>query len=476
MVLFESLLKYKVHIGHSIKNTILFTTWFLYQLRGIIWIINIFKTILFLKIVLRFLKYLINNNLPIWFVNLEVTYDPIFRNYANYCGEFYCTKSWIRGFLSNFKSIQESMNKYILKKYILKSTVKSFFANHWYSTRFTWPRSIFLSNIKSNYIVAKEAGRLNLPMIAVVDTNVKNFLFNIPIPSNSEGQESLCFLISLLSREVLLIKYKKLLNWYTLIKLKKGKFLNKFTNNFEGVVKKPILDILNKKKGSFISLNHFRKLRENMHFFKNSFKTNYKESLVTSIRKLNNKYKSIKKAFVLSYFFKKAFIKLRLRASKAYRKNIKNFIKYSKMSIWYFRKKKRKYDQRIMRHYMTLHLSYILNNFKFSKIFYETFRQNKLVDASIIIPIKHWMTYKQRSNRLRYSNKPLTNYWLMPFFKKFFLKINKWKFYHSNFYFEETYKFVTYIKWYKYTISKLTYSFYNKWFLFLFDKINDLTK
>jgi len=49
-------------------------------------------------------------------------------------------------------------------------------------------------------------------MIAVVDTNVKNFLFNIPIPSNSEGQESLCFLINLLSREILLIKYKKLLN------------------------------------------------------------------------------------------------------------------------------------------------------------------------------------------------------------------------------------------------------------------------
>jgi hypothetical protein len=90
---------------------------------------------------------------------------------------------------------------------------------------------------------------------------------------------------------------------------------------------------LNNKKGNFISLNHFRKLKENMHFFKNAYKTNYKVSLITSIQKLNNKYNSIKKAFVLSYFFKKAFIKLRLKASKVYRKNIKNFIKYSKMSI-----------------------------------------------------------------------------------------------------------------------------------------------
>jgi ribosomal protein S2 len=49
-------------------------------------------------------------------------------------------------------------------------------------------------------------------MIAIVDTNVKNFLFNLPIPSNSEGQESISFLMSLISREILLIKYKKLLN------------------------------------------------------------------------------------------------------------------------------------------------------------------------------------------------------------------------------------------------------------------------
>jgi ribosomal protein S2 len=48
-------------------------------------------------------------------------------------------------------------------------------------------------------------------MIAVVDTNVKNFLFNFPIPANSDGKESLCYIISLITRQILLIKYKKLL-------------------------------------------------------------------------------------------------------------------------------------------------------------------------------------------------------------------------------------------------------------------------
>jgi ribosomal protein S2 len=49
-------------------------------------------------------------------------------------------------------------------------------------------------------------------MIAIVDTNVKNFLFNLPIPGNSESKDSLCFIVSVISCQVLLMKYKKLLN------------------------------------------------------------------------------------------------------------------------------------------------------------------------------------------------------------------------------------------------------------------------
>ena len=476
MIVFESLLKYKIHIGHSIKNTILLTTWFLYKLRNIVWIINIFKTILFLKIVLRFLRFVINNGFPVWFTNLEVTREALFRNYANYCGEFYCTKAWIRGFLSNFKSIQDSMNRFILKKYIVKSTVKSYFANYWFITRYTWPRGIFISNIKSNYIIAKEAGRLNLPMIAVVDTNVKNFLFNFPIPSNSEGKESLCYIISLVTRQILLIKYKKLITWYTLFKLRKSKYFSKIQNIFENIRKTSFSDILEKKVGNYVSLNTFRKLRENMFVLKNAFKTSNEARVYTPVAKLIDQHVSIKKALIFSYFFKKAILKLHFRSSKAYKKNIMNLMRYSKLSIWSFRKKRRKYMQRVIRNFLPLHFSYILYNFKFSKIFYESFRKLPLVDASIVIPIKHWMTYKHRSNRARYSNKPMTNYWLAPFFKKFFIKINKWQFFHSRYYFEETYDFLPYVRWYKYYIKKFTFGFYHKWFFRFFDKLRKFKK
>ena len=477
MIVLESLLKYKIHIGHSIKNTIFLTTWFLHKLRNIVWIINIFKTILFLKIVLRFLKFVVNNNFPVWFANMEVTRELIFKNYANFCGEFYCTKSWIRGFLSNFKSIQESMNIYILKKSIVKSVVKAHFTNYWFSTRYTWPRGIFLSNIKSNYMIAKEAGSLNLPMIAVVDTNVKNYLFNFPIPANSESKESLCFIISLITKQILLIKYKKLVTWYTLFKLRKSKDSSKINNIFERIRIQKIgfSNILNKKVGSYVSLNTFRRLRENMFLLKTGFKKSNGPRVFTPSTQLTNKSDILKKALIFSYFFKLSSTRLaKFKNSKAYRKNIKNLMYYSKLSIWEFRKRRRKKNQRIIRNFFPLHFSHMLYNFKSTKIFYESFRQADLVDASIVIPIKHWKTFKQRSNRARYKNKPMSNYWLTPFFKKFFIKINKWKYFHSRYYSQETYDFCNYMRWYKYYITKFTSSFYNKWFFFFFKKFKFL--
>ena len=455
MIVFESLLKYKIHIGHSIKNTLFLTTWFLHKLRGTVWIINIFKTILFLKIALRFLRFAINHGFPVWFTNLEINREALFRNYANYCGEFYCTKAWIRGFLSNFKSIQDSLNRYILKKYIVKSTVKSHFANYWFITRYTWPRGIFISNIKSNYIIAKEAGRLNLPMIAVVDTNVKNFLFKFPIPSNSEGKESLCYIISLISRQILLMKYKKLVTWYTLFKLRKSKYFSKIDNIFEKIRKTEFSDILKKKSGRYVPLNTFRRLRENMYLLKNAFKPVNEVRFYTSVPYLTDLHIPIKKALIFSYFFKRVVRRLKFKSSKAYKKNIVNLMKYSKLSIWHFRKRYRKKRQRIIRNFFPLHFSYILYNFRSSKIFYESFRRPPLVDASIVIPIKHWMTYKHRCNRARYSNKPMPNYWLVPFFKKFFIKKNKWQFFHSRYYFEEVTDFLPYMRWYKYYINKV---------------------
>jgi hypothetical protein len=145
---------------------------------------------------------------------------------------------------------------------------------------------------------------------------------------------------------------------------------------------------LSKKLGTLITLNSFKKLRENMHLFKNTYKKSNNESIGTSIIKLNSKYLFIKKTVLFSYFFKTAMLKIGLKGSKVYRKNIINLMRYTKMSKEKFYKKGKKYKQKVFRNFFSLHFPYILYNLKSTKIFYESYCKTDLVDATVVIPIK----------------------------------------------------------------------------------------
>jgi len=89
---FSQFIKYKTYIGNNKKNTFFISSWLLFRLRGYTWIINLYKTISVLKYIFSFLKHLVINNLPIWFVNLERSREFIILNWANYCGEILSQK------------------------------------------------------------------------------------------------------------------------------------------------------------------------------------------------------------------------------------------------------------------------------------------------------------------------------------------------------------------------------------------------
>lgn len=222
--------KYSTYIGHSASNSIVLSSWFFYKLRKRIWIINLFKTVIFIKLVFKFLKALVKLNLPFWFINLDLSKEYLFKKYAFISGEFACTRLWIRGFLSNFKRIQKSLGRYILKRHFYKFNEKQNLLKTWVLTRFTWPRGIFLSNIPLNYVICKEAASISLPVVALVDTNIKSFLFSLPIPSNDDALNSLNFILSIISKKLLLCKYKKVLNWYNKYKSQKKFYLKKGTH------------------------------------------------------------------------------------------------------------------------------------------------------------------------------------------------------------------------------------------------------
>jgi ribosomal protein S2 len=81
----------------------------------------------------------------------------------------------------------------------------------WHMTRFSWPRAVFLSSLKYNYIAAYEAHSMRMPIIALIDTNIKSHLFNFPLACNDDSIESISFMCFLLSKFILFYKFNKVI-------------------------------------------------------------------------------------------------------------------------------------------------------------------------------------------------------------------------------------------------------------------------
>lgn len=377
-------IKYKIHIGHSYKTVKFLSSWLLYRIQGNLWIMNIFKTILFIKNIIIFIKYLINNSLPIWFVNLEMTKESIFLMYSKICGEFACTRYWVRGILSNYLSVSKSIRKYASKKCVYKSSVFLKIINNWYITRYTWPRSIFISNIDNNYIVCKEASLMLIPIISIIDSNSRSFLVKLPIISNDDSMESFYYILNIISKLILLFKYKKLILWFSNYK-KKIKEINikNLINNFYFIKKYDI----NYKIILFKPISLFKILNKNLNKIKiNRFFTNLN---INNINLVNMNSKILKrrkfyKKFVLTTLYKKR------KSLSAFRSRFSLSVsKYANRYLFSLKRKRQpKYFRIFYRYlkkkYSSFFFSSLIYSIKYSRIFYNSFFFKKLNKFSFL--------------------------------------------------------------------------------------------
>lgn len=517
-------LKYNLHVGHSALNSLMLSSWFFFKLKKRIWIINIFKTIIFLKIIFKFLNFLVNNEFPFWFINFEYTKRYIFKINAEACGEFACTQKWVRGFLSNFKSIQKAVKNYTWKSIAYrKSALKTFLIKNWVFTRLTWPRGIFLSNIPLNYVICKEANDIILPIVAMVDTNIKSYLFNYPIPSNDDSLEGICYIVNILSRHILVCKYKKVILWYNKYKINQVKYFNllkKFVNDktskkkelifskiFNNVTFSKLLNIrlFNNftiikdslemiftgahigldddsclSKSALRKLNYLRKFNNNMFFLNNFIKRNKTEFnpliLLQKTTKLNRV--SSKKRKRKSYFNYLFLINLIKKTRLFHDSFILNkpsdyyFFNYFKKSkIWtkahikvhknwcFFRNYKMKLNEK--------HKKKWLNN-KFHKRLLQDEKALKWTyfsDAALVLNPDRWVSSRKLYDIMRKLKHTILQYWLIPFIKRFSIKKDYYWF-HSKYFFKEDNQFKQTINWKlskkKAPISTLNY--YSNWF------------
>jgi len=215
-----NLLNAGAHFGHLTRRWNPKMKPFIFMERNGIHIIDLKKTQELLESACNALSNITSDGKRILFVGTKKQAQEVIREEASRCGEFYVSERWLGGMLTNFTTIRKSVKRLnniekmesdgtydkITKKEIMhldreKDKLQGYLAGVVDMTRL--PGALFVVDIKKEDIAVKEAKRLNIPVFAIVDTNVDPDPIDYPVPANDDAIKSVQLITQLLADAVL---------------------------------------------------------------------------------------------------------------------------------------------------------------------------------------------------------------------------------------------------------------------------------
>ncbi len=204
----KDLLDAGVHFGHQTRRWNPKSKPFIYDHRHGISIINLEKTYTLLEQACAFIEDLVASGKNVLFVGTKKQAQEIIREAATTCQMPFCANRWMGGTLTNFATIKTSLAKY--KKFLdmeatgelsklpgkeaaaIKRQMSRMHRNfEGLLDTSDLPSALFIIDSRSEAIAVNEARRLNIPVIALVDTNSDPTLLNYPIPGNDDAVKSI---------------------------------------------------------------------------------------------------------------------------------------------------------------------------------------------------------------------------------------------------------------------------------------------
>ena len=209
----ENMIKAGAHFGHETQRWNPRMKQYVYAEKGGIHIIDLQKTLFYTQKALSFLEKVTSKGGRVIFVGTKTQAVDIVKKAAEDCGQFYVTKRWLGGTLTNFqtikasidrmKKIQQMKEKFDLNRYskkergrIEKEYLKLDEYLHGIKDMKDVPAALFVIDIRKEKIAVAEARRLNIPVVAIVDTNCDPRSVDYPIPGNDDATRSIQFFIN----------------------------------------------------------------------------------------------------------------------------------------------------------------------------------------------------------------------------------------------------------------------------------------
>ncbi len=211
------LLKAGAHFGHKKSAWNPRMKKFIYEERNGIHIIDLVKTLEQLDMALTKLSNYSNNG-NVLIVGTKGQAATIVQNIATEKGLFYINRRWPGGLFTNFDGIKKSVQSLIqmeeklakgapglVKKEILLMEKNVERLNKMYNgIKFMdkLPEAVIVIDSKVEENAIKEARAMNIPIIALIDTNCNPDLIDYPIPANDDSLKSITLFADLLGNVV----------------------------------------------------------------------------------------------------------------------------------------------------------------------------------------------------------------------------------------------------------------------------------
>ena len=215
----KELLEAGVHFGHQTKRWNPRMKEYIFGERNGIYIIDLQKTLKMFKEASKFVQELAMQGKIVLFVGTKRQAQDAIAEEATRCGGFYVNQRWLGGLLTNWVTVQKSVKRLkeldematdgryelLPKKEVIKlererKHLQANLAGIKNMNRL--PDAVFVIDSNKEQIAVREARKLGIPVVAVVDTNCDPTEVDYVIPGNDDALRAIRLFASKISDSI----------------------------------------------------------------------------------------------------------------------------------------------------------------------------------------------------------------------------------------------------------------------------------
>ena len=216
----KQLLEAGVHFGHQTRKWNPKMSKYIFNSRNDIHIINLEDTVVLIDKAYDYVKEMASQGKTILFVGTKKQAQKAIEDEAKRCGMYYINSRWLGGTLTNFKTIRsriERLNKLntmekvgefnlLPKKEVIKlkaerDKLEKNLGGIKEMTKL--PDVLFVVDTKKEHIAVKEAKTLNIPVVALLDTNCDPEPIDYVIPGNDDAIRAVSLIAGAMANAVI---------------------------------------------------------------------------------------------------------------------------------------------------------------------------------------------------------------------------------------------------------------------------------